>query len=132
MDDYQEEVETGLMDYLEKFIGVWIGRHREDDHNDSEEHPTKADIDHQNDHITKLEQRVKSLELDRRIDQTGEERVIVEREFWECPECKAKPGSPLLCPSCLHNRFVIDLLNDELEYIRKVVGGHSKICAENS
>lgn len=32
-------------------------------------------------------------------------------QFMECAECRAKPGSPTLCPACLHNRRVIsDLL----------------------
>jgi hypothetical protein len=28
-------------------------------------------------------------------------------DFQECAECAAKPGSPPLCPSCLHNRELI-------------------------
>lgn len=28
--------------------------------------------------------------------------------FWECDICAAKPGSPPLCPWCLHNRKVIE------------------------
>lgn len=31
-------------------------------------------------------------------------------EFRECAACAAKPGSPTLCPSCLHNRAVIRCL----------------------
>lgn len=31
-------------------------------------------------------------------------------EFMECQTCAAKPGTPPLCPSCLHNRFVIEAL----------------------
>jgi len=27
--------------------------------------------------------------------------------FKECPTCAAKPGTPVLCPSCLHNRQMI-------------------------
>jgi len=29
-------------------------------------------------------------------------------EFKECKECASKPGSPILCESCLHNRQVIE------------------------
>ena len=32
------------------------------------------------------------------------------REFKECATCAAKPGSPPLCPSCLHNRALISRL----------------------
>jgi hypothetical protein len=32
------------------------------------------------------------------------------QEFKECPTCAAKPGSPTLCGSCLHNRAVISEL----------------------
>jgi len=28
-------------------------------------------------------------------------------EFIECEKCKAKPGMPILCKSCLHNRHAI-------------------------
>ncbi len=28
-------------------------------------------------------------------------------EFMECDTCRAKPGSPRLCSSCLHNREII-------------------------
>ena len=41
----------------------------------------------------------------------------------ECESCAAKPGSPALCDSCLHNRWTIDRLalmeptNDELEIV---------------
>lgn len=31
-------------------------------------------------------------------------------EFMECEECSAKPGTPALCKSCLHNRGVISNL----------------------
>ncbi len=31
-------------------------------------------------------------------------------EFVECEACKAKPGTPLLCESCLANRQVISTL----------------------
>lgn len=31
--------------------------------------------------------------------------------FKECSICAAKPGSPTLCPSCLHNRRIIYILS---------------------
>jgi len=29
--------------------------------------------------------------------------------YRECAECKAKPGSPILCGACLHNRRIAGL-----------------------
>jgi len=37
----------------------------------------------------------------------------ISMEFVECPECAKKPGSPILCPSCLNNRAVIEALKKE-------------------
>jgi len=37
---------------------------------------------------------------------------ITETEFKECAGCSAKPGSPTLCESCLHNRKIIERLNN--------------------
>lgn len=39
--------------------------------------------------------------------------------FMECDACRAKPGSPTLCPSCLHNRGLIEEL-----YRRTTSGRH--------
>jgi hypothetical protein len=40
-----------------------------------------------------------------------EDRIVVETtEFMECDTCRAKPGSPILCHGCLHNRAVINKL----------------------
>jgi hypothetical protein len=36
-------------------------------------------------------------------------------EFKECISCAAKPGSPILCSSCLHNRKFIDILKRKEE-----------------
>lgn len=33
-----------------------------------------------------------------------------EPQFIECEPCGAKPGSPYLCASCLHNRDLIERL----------------------
>src|SRR5262245_29303195 len=35
-------------------------------------------------------------------------------KFQECAACAAKPGMPVLCPSCLHNRAVISALQERL------------------
>jgi len=35
-------------------------------------------------------------------------------EFKECNSCASKPGSPLLCDACLHNRETIHRLLSEL------------------
>lgn len=32
-------------------------------------------------------------------------------QFAECDACRAKPGSPILCRGCLHNRHIIELLS---------------------
>jgi hypothetical protein len=39
--------------------------------------------------------------------------------FKECPTCAVKPGSPVLCESCLHNRRVISKLHELLKYNRE-------------
>jgi hypothetical protein len=31
--------------------------------------------------------------------------------FIECDSCRAKPGTPVLCAGCLHNRAVIERLH---------------------
>jgi len=33
--------------------------------------------------------------------------ILGEMEFMECPQCAAKPGSPVLCVPCGHNRLLI-------------------------
>lgn len=35
-------------------------------------------------------------------------------DFAECAQCRAKPGTPALCPACLHNRELIIVLEREL------------------
>lgn len=39
-------------------------------------------------------------------------------EFWECEACRTKPGTPLLCKSCLHNRAIISKLWTEIDRLR--------------
>jgi hypothetical protein len=36
-------------------------------------------------------------------------------QFMECAECRSKPGSPTLCPSCLHNRTLVSKLSAALK-----------------
>ena len=36
------------------------------------------------------------------------------REFVECDTCRAKPGTPLLCSTCFHNRSAISVLTRQL------------------
>ena len=35
----------------------------------------------------------------------------MKEEFMECDTCRAKPGTPILCDGCLHNRAAIESLN---------------------
>lgn len=34
-------------------------------------------------------------------------------DFIECDTCRSKPGSPVLCAGCLHNRTVIAALREQ-------------------
>jgi len=40
-------------------------------------------------------------------------------EFKECSVCAKKPGSPVLCPSCLHNRQLIQEYQKILDLLKK-------------
>lgn len=42
-------------------------------------------------------------------------------ELMECEICRAKPGSPNLCPRCLHNRAVISRLKKEVNNKAKLI-----------
>lgn len=49
-------------------------------------------------------------------------------EFIECDTCKAKPGMPILCDGCLHNRSAIEAAHKAgaqwmLQETEKKVGG---------
>ena len=46
--------------------------------------------------------------------------MIESPEFAECSSCAAKPGSPTLCPACLHNRATINKLRAEREALTKI------------
>jgi hypothetical protein len=39
--------------------------------------------------------------------------------FKECEPCSKKPGSPVLCPSCLHNRQLIEEYQKLLRLLEK-------------
>lgn len=51
--------------------------------------------------------------------------------FMECTSCAAKPGSPVLCPACLHNRGLIAELNVEV-YEARTEGWNAAVeaCVE--
>ena len=49
-------------------------------------------------------------------------------EFEECPTCASKPGSPALCPSCLHNRHAISQLHTRTVELREQIErGHTAL-----
>ena len=37
-------------------------------------------------------------------------------DFMECASCKSKPGTPPLCISCLHNREIIEQLDNSVKW----------------
>jgi len=39
--------------------------------------------------------------------------------FMECDTCRPKPGSPLLCNGCFHNRTVIARLQEKIEKLKR-------------
>ncbi len=41
--------------------------------------------------------------------------TLVDFSFKECASCAAKPGSPELCGSCLHNRTALSRLTKQVE-----------------
>ncbi len=51
---------------------------------------------------------------------------LYENDFQPCETCGSKPGSPLLCASCLHNRELIgrqSKVATELETIKILITG---------
>lgn len=42
-------------------------------------------------------------------------------EFKECESCASKPGTPILCNGCLHNRNAIYELHTELKEAQKKI-----------
>ncbi len=48
-------------------------------------------------------------------------------QFQECESCSAKPGAPILCKGCLHNREVISkLLARKNQSSRKIRSAHAR------
>lgn len=52
------------------------------------------------------------------IDEINKDKIL-KNEFFECRQCQEKPGSPVLCNACLHNRDVICRLQGEVDELRK-------------
>ena len=42
-------------------------------------------------------------------------------EFRECDNCAKKPGSPVLCGSCIHNRGMISVASREIKRLNSVI-----------
>ena len=40
-------------------------------------------------------------------------------EFMECDTCRAKPGCPVLCHGCLHNRAAINNLRKKRKHLKR-------------
>ena len=51
-------------------------------------------------------------------------------QFKECPTCAAKPGSPPLCPLCLHNRGIINDLEQEVWRLEKLIDEERSMAEE--
>ena len=48
-------------------------------------------------------------------------KIDIKEDFVECETCRAKPGSPILCDSCLHNRALISALKSSIKPNRRIV-----------
>lgn len=48
-------------------------------------------------------------------------RIFTVGEFAECDLCSSKPGTPILCPACQHNRHVVTDLRSKLDEARRKV-----------
>lgn len=59
--------------------------------------------------------------LNARIRCESAEADNAREEFWECEDCSAKPGTPVLCKGCLHNRAAISELKRLLTLLREEV-----------
>lgn len=50
-------------------------------------------------------------------------------DYRECEACASKPGSPPLCPGCLHNRTAISRLNQKIRLQRKLISALGSLAA---
>lgn len=50
-------------------------------------------------------------------------------DFVECEACRSKPGTPVLCDGCLHNRKLIGDLKSELGSTTRKLEEHAKDVA---
>ncbi len=53
-------------------------------------------------------------------------------EYRECVACSLKPGSPILCTSCYHNRLVISKLRQRVERNSNLVKENKRLLKENN
>lgn len=42
-------------------------------------------------------------------------------EFHECEGCAKKPGTPILCSNCLHNREAIGKASNEIKRLNSII-----------
>lgn len=54
------------------------------------------------------------------------------KEFQECATCAVKPGSPILCESCLNNRSAISSLNRAVALSEERVKIQTLLIKENN
>lgn len=47
-------------------------------------------------------------------------------DFQECVSCKGKPGMPVLCSACYHNRWFVDQLKDKIRKLKYGKGNTTK------
>lgn len=76
----------------------------------------KIQIRHRIDFLTDKVSDVNPIEMQFLLDSgyIAEEEGKWGPEFMECDTCRAKPGSPILCSGCLHNRDAIKKLLESL------------------
>jgi hypothetical protein len=53
----------------------------------------------------------------------------IDDEFMECKECSKKPGTPILCKSCQHNRVLIEILQEKVNHMS--IDNHPNFHASN-
>lgn len=45
-------------------------------------------------------------------------KLTIDSDYKECIPCSKKPGSPVLCESCLHNRMLVCVLKEEIKKLK--------------